>query len=89
MGFVGAPERWVKPGDKTTAKREDQSNRCDSDYSFPARNLNQEHQSTSVVCIGNNDVVCSNMDASRDDHTRKVTQKEKDKHYIISFTCGI
>lgn len=49
MGFVRAPERWVKPGDKTTARRDDQSNRCDNDYSFPARSLNHERQSTSVV----------------------------------------
>ena len=32
--------------------------------------------------------ICSNIDATRDSHT-KWSQKEKDKYYIISLTCGI
>ena len=84
MGFEGAPERWVKPGDKTTARRDDQSNRCDNDCSFPARSLNHEHQSTSVVCIGNNDIVCSNMDASRDDHTKE-SNSERERQILYNI----
>ena len=32
--------------------------------------------------------ICSNMDATRDSHY-KWSKSHKDKHYMISLTCGI
>ena len=37
-----------------------------------------------------NNAICSNKDATRDDHTEKrVDQKDKDKYHTISLKCGI
>ena len=36
----------------------------------------------------NNNTICSNMDATREYHT-KWSQKEKDKRHMISLICGI
>ena len=35
-----------------------------------------------------NNVICSNMDGPRDYHT-KWSKSDKDKYFMISFTCGI
>ena len=35
-----------------------------------------------------NNAVCSNVDATRDFHS-KLSQKEKDKYHMISLICGI
>ena len=35
-----------------------------------------------------NNAICSNMDATRDYHTKQ-SKSDKDKHHMISFTCGI
>ena len=35
-----------------------------------------------------NNAICSNMDGSRDYHTKWI-MSEKDKYHMVSFTCGI
>ena len=35
-----------------------------------------------------NNAICCNMDTSRDYRTKQ-SQKEKDKYYMISLTCGV
>ena len=37
-----------------------------------------------------NNAICSNMDGTRDSHTKsEVSQKEKDKYHMISLISGI
>ena len=33
--------------------------------------------------------ICGNMDGTRDSHAKRVSQKEKDKHHMISLICGV
>ena len=39
--------------------------------------------------IKNNNIICSHMDGTRDSHTERVSQKEKDKYHMISLIPGI
>ena len=36
-----------------------------------------------------NNAIFSNLDEPRNYHTRKVSQTEKDKYYMIPLICGI